>query len=199
MANEESALLQFQLSRKSIIEVLRLTCATMQEFNRLFIKPYEVRLSNKNTSEILGKVLETHAAMVFTQVVGYEVRKETRDRDPDLFFTDIDRPLEVKVTSTATGWTGGEFSKRPFDYLLVSWNPATLYDRYFTSVVHLEKRDWESRMANDYYGPSFSARRLSEKTDRIDFVGTIVRGKQGGVRLAWEDVISSSSPQAQLE
>lgn len=199
MAVGESGLGQFKLSRKPIIEVLRLTCATMQEFNRLFIRPYEVRLSNKNMSEILGKVLETHASTVFTQLAGHEVRKETSDRDPDLFFTDIDRPLEVKVTSTATGWTGGEFSKRPFDYLLVSWDPVSLYDRYFASLAHLEKQDWESRMANDYYGPSFSARRLSEKTDRIDFVGSIVRGKQGGVRLAWEDVISGSSPQEQLE
>lgn len=189
---------RFQLSRVPVIEVLRLTCATMQEFNRVFMKPYEVRLSNKNVSEILGKVLESHAASVFTQLVGYEVRKERSDRDPDLFFTGIGLPLEVKVTSTATGWTGGEFSKRPFDYLLISWDPNSLYDRYFAALVHLEKEDWVSRMANDYYGPSFSAKRLSEKRERREFVGRIGQGKHHGIHLLWEDVISDATPQRQI-
>ncbi len=199
MPEVKSGLSRFGLTRTTVLEVLRLTCATMQEFNRNFIRPYDVRLSNKNRSELLGKVLETHAATVFSRSTGYEVRKENSDREPDLFFTEIGQPLEVKVTSTTSAWTGGEFSKRPFDYLLVSWDPGSLYDSYFASLVHLDKQDWESRMAKDYYGPSFPAKRLAAKRDRVDFVGSIGQGKQGGVRLFWENVVLNSPSQARLE
>ena len=196
--DEQTGLDQFRLTRPLIVEVLRLTCANMQEFNRRFVRPYEVRLGNKNMSEILGKVLETNAAIVFSRGVGYEVRKESSDQDPDLLFTRLNRPLEVKVTSTSTGWTGGEFSKRPFDYLLISWDKKSLYDSYFAALVHLEKPDWESRMAKDYYGPSFTVRRLAEKKNRIDFVGSIGKGTRGGIRLFWENVLSDPSTQVRL-
>ena len=45
-------------------------------------------------------MFEVHCERVLTKRLGYEVRKEKSDKEPDLFFTKINKPLEVKLTST---------------------------------------------------------------------------------------------------
>ena len=74
--------------------------------------------------------MEKVSSDIFTKKLGYPVKRAMADKDPDLVFTKINKPMEIKVTSTTNAWTGGEFSKRPFDYLLVSWNPEN-YKQFF--------------------------------------------------------------------
>src|SRR3989344_6501876 len=135
------------------------------------LKEYGVFFSNKNLSEMVGKVMEKTASEHYTKKLGYEVKNALRDREPDLYFTSIKLPMEIKITSTTNAWTGGEFSKRPFHYFLVSWGGN--FDEFFVSCVKLEKEDWKSNMSNNYYGPSLSMKKLNSIKDKIVLVGKI--------------------------
>lgn len=159
---------KFGVTKDMIFEVVKETSKRMTTFNK-FRTDNDLNLSNKNISEILGKLSEKVCADVFTKHLGYEVKRATSDQEPDLFFTKIKRPLEIKMTSTDNAWTGGEFSKRPFDYLLISWGGN--FDEYFVVMVHLEKKDWKSNISKQFYGPSYSARKLFTRKDKIVFLG----------------------------
>lgn len=135
------------------------------------LQKYGVYFSNKNLSEMVGKVMEKTASEYFTKKMGYHVKNALTDKEPDLFFTDIQLPLEIKVTSTTTAWTGGEFSKRPFNYLMVSWGGQ--FNEFFVCAVKLNKKDWKSNMSNNYYGPSLSIKKLGSLKDKIILVGNI--------------------------
>lgn len=121
-----------------------------------------------------------------TKRLGYEVRKEKSDKEPDLFFTKISRPLEVKLTSTTSAWTGGEFSKRPFDYLLVSWGGN--FDEFFIALVHLKKTDWKSNFASNFYGPSYSAAKLFGRKDKQILMGGFEKTPRGAIKIVREKV-----------
>ena len=143
----------------------------MLEIKKHVIDPYEVYFSNKNLSEIIGKIMEKVASDVFTKSLGYEVKNAKADREPDLFFTKINLPMEIKVTSTTNAWTGGEFSQRPFDYFLVSWGGN--FDEFFVCCVKLKKEDWKSNMSKNFYGPSLSLNKLKTIKDKIILIGKI--------------------------
>ena len=113
------------------------------------------------------------------------VKSAKSDREPDLYFTNLKKPLEIKITSTEYAWTGGEFSQRPFDYLLVSWGGN--FDEFFVCLVHLEKEDWTSRMDKKYYGPSYTIKKLFEREDKIIFVGKLIQ-KGKSIKLIRERI-----------
>ena len=138
---------------------------------RQIINEYGVYLGNKNLSEIVGKVMEKVASEHFTKKLGYEVKNALSDREPDLFFTNINMPIEIKITSTTNAWTGGEFSKRPYHYFMVSWGGE--FDEFFVCAVKLEKEDWKSNMSKNYYGPSLTLKKLREIKDKIILIGSI--------------------------
>ena len=153
-------------TRKNMLEIMKEVSRRMSEIKKYVIDPYDVCFSNKNLSEIIGKIMEKVASDVFTKNLGYEVKNAKADREPDLFFTKLKLPIEIKMTSTINAWTGGEFSQRPFDYLLVSWGGD--FDEFFVCLVHLQKEDWTSRMSKNYYGPSYNVRKLFERKDKIE-------------------------------
>ncbi|MBI5158904.1 hypothetical protein HY992_02180 [Candidatus Micrarchaeota archaeon] len=148
---------------------------------------YGVNLSNKLISELVGKIFEVQCEQILTKKLGYEVRKEKSDKEPDLFFTKIKRPLEVKLTSTANAWTGGEFSKRPFDYLLVSWGGN--FGEFFMALVHLEKKDWKSNFKSNFYGPSYSAKKLHERQDKIVLLGSLEETPRGAIKIIRKKIV----------
>lgn len=158
-------------TRDNLLLIMREVSRRMGEIKKHLIEPYEVCFSNKNLSEIIGKIMEKVASDVFTKQLGYEVKNAKADREPDLLFTKINLPLEIKMTSTKNAWTGGEFSQRPFDYLLCSWGGD--FDEFFVCCVKLKKEDWKSNMSKNFYGPSLSIKKLRELQDKIILVGKI--------------------------
>jgi len=120
---------------------------------------FDEMFGSKNQSELLSKIIEKVAAEEFTEFCGYAVENPTNDNEPDLFFGEPELPLEIKVTCGET-WTGGTFSKRPADYLLVSWNKDSKCDA-FVALAHLKKDDWKPGGKN-YYGTSYPKRSLYE-------------------------------------
>lgn len=180
----------FGLTKEMILEVTSETSKCMLDFKKDFVDKYNVNLSNKLISEIIGKLFEVQCERVFTNRLGYEVRKERNDKEPDLFFTKINKPLEVKLTSTDNAWTGGEFSKRPFDYLLVSW--GGLFNEFFIALVHLEKSDWHSNISKNFYGPSYKAKKLYERKDKIILLGSLERTPRGAIKVKRENISNTS-------
>ncbi len=158
-------------TRDNLLEIMREVSRRMLEVKQHLIDPYEITFSNKNLSEIIGKIMEKVSAEIFTKNLGYEVKEAKADREPDLLFTKIELPLEIKMTSTKNAWTGGEFSQRPFDYFLVSWGGD--FDEFFVCCVKLKKEDWKSNMSKNFYGPSLSMKKLRELKDKIILIGKI--------------------------
>ena len=177
---------KFGLTEDIVTEVLKGVSLRMQKFKKELMEQYDISFSNKNLSEIIGKVMEKVCADTFTKKLGYEVKRTLADKDPDLIFTKIKTPLEIKMTSTNNSWTGGEFSKRPFDYLLVSWGGD--FDEFFCCLAHLEKEDWKSNFSKNYYGPTLTAKKVYEKKDKIVFFGNFEVTLRGTIKIKREKV-----------
>lgn len=158
-------------TRENLLEIMKEVSRRMLEVKKHLMDPYEVCFSNKNLSEIIGKIMEKVASDIFTKKLGYEVKNAKADREADLVFTKIDLPIEIKMTSTTNAWTGGEFSKRPFDYFLVSWGGN--FDEFFVCCVKLQKEDWKSNMSKNFYGPSLSIKKINSIKDKFVLIGKI--------------------------
>ena len=177
---------KFGLTKEIVVEVLKGVSFRMQKFKKELMDEYDLSFSNKNLSEIIGKIMEKVCADTFTKRLGYEVKRALADKQPDLTFTKIDTPIEIKITSTDNSWTGGEFSKRPFDYLLVSWGGN--FDEFFCCLVHLEKQDWKSNFQNNFYGPSLPAKKVYEKKDKLVFFGDFEITPRGTIKIKREKI-----------
>lgn len=175
---------KFGLTQNMLLESLKIVVLRMKRFDREY---GDLGLSRKNISELIGKIMEKACADAFSKKLGYEVKRALADRDPDLIFTKINAPMEIKMTSTDNSWTGGEFSKRPFDYLMVSWGGN--FDEFFCCLVHLEKEDWKSNIQNNFYGPSLSAKTIYDKKDKFVFFGEFITTDRGTIKLKREKVV----------
>ena len=180
----------FGLDRMAILEIIRETSIKMRKANNLVFKPYGIHLSKKNLSEIIGKIMEKTSAEILSEKLGYEVRNAQSDSEPDVNFTKIGKAVEIKITSTDNAWTGGEFSKSPLEYLLVSWGGD--FDEFFVAFTHLDKQDWHSNISKNFYGPSYKAKDLYNKKDKIIFLGSLEVSSTGSVKLKRENVISQN-------
>lgn len=135
---------------------------------------YEFRTKLK--SEIVSSLVVSHAEKYFNSK-GRIVRKDKTDRDPDLFFTKENLPLEIKVSrhSKSLKWQGGEYSKRYGQFVLVSWRmmEANLFNErgmeFYAITCILDNSDFIS-LGPDYYGTGFSAEKLIQKNG-IELVG----------------------------
>lgn len=180
----------FGLDKATVSEIIKETSFKMRKANSDVFKPYGIHLSNKNLSEIIGKIMEKTAADILFRKLGYKVRNAQSDSEPDLAFTSVGKAVEIKITSTNNAWTGGEFSKRPLEYLLVSWGGD--FDEFFVACVHLDKEDWHSNISKNYYGPSYRAKDLCEKQNKIIFLGSLEVSSKGSVKLKRENIIAQN-------
>ena len=112
------------------------------------------RLSSKQRSEFFGAFLEAAFADAIKDEHGYESRQPDNDREPDLNFLN-GHTMEVKNTSTDTGWRGGKYSKRPGDYILVSFDKNE--EKVFVALAALTEDDWTRSSSDSYYGTTFTA------------------------------------------
>ncbi len=179
----------FGVKREHVLEGLRESSKAMRGFIKEFKEEYDVVLSGKVLSELYSNLLETICARVFSDKLGYEVKKASSDNDSDLFFTKINMPMEIKVTSGQV-WRGGEFSKRASWHLMVSRDES--FENFFVCLVDMKSHDglWESSMqkGKDYYAPNFKKDQIYELKDEvIIFVGDIEKDKRS-VKLSYEKI-----------
>jgi hypothetical protein len=201
----------FGITREMVLEVLKESSEAMHFFVKEFKQKYDVKLSGKIQSETFSNLLEQIASKVFSKRLGYEVKKATGDNTPDLLFTKINMPMEIKVTSGQV-WRGGEFSKRASWHLMVSRNED--FNEFFVCLVDMESNGglWVSAMqqGKNYYAPSFKKDQIYKlkdeqtmlvketsapygktkvKASEINiFVGDVIKSNRGAVKLVWEKV-----------
>jgi len=177
---------EYGITVKNILEITKIVSFKMKKLKEILFDEYDLSFSNKNLSEIIGKIFEKEIAEYLSKATDYLVVNAKSDQDPDLRFIkngEDKKFIEIKVTSTDNAWTGGEFSKRPFDYLLISWEKS--FENYFIAYTHLEKEEWESNIEKGFYGPSFNVKKLNSKTDKVILFGTI---NQSGSKLIRENI-----------
>ncbi len=173
----------YGITRENMLEIAIIVSNKMIKVKNLLMDEYDIHFSNKNLSEIIGKMFEKETASYLSNVTDYEVLNAQSDKDSDLNFTikgESEKNVEIKVTSTKNTWTGGEFSQRPLDYLLISWGKN--YEEYFIAYAHLEKEDWTSHFKKRFYGPSFKVKDLKDKSDKVILLGTINERGTGVIR-----------------
>ena len=140
---------------------------------------FDQMFGSKNQSELLSKIFEKVAADVYSKWTDATVVNPSSDNDPDLYFVEAGHPLEIKVTCGDT-WTGGTFSKRPADYLLVSWDKNTK-DNCYVALAHLKKSDWLPGGKN-YYGTRYPKKALYEAIEQQkahSFFGSLEKTNRG--------------------
>ena len=133
---------------------------------------------------ILSNLFESQAAKYFNSI-NVPVRVCESDREPDLTFTDTNRPCEIKVTgldhpfSNRLKWMGGKYSKRSSDYILIAYHyspmnnslwekePSTI--KYFITKTYIDENEWK-RIDNgneNYYATVFSSDDLQTKDHEV--------------------------------
>jgi len=141
--------------------------------------------SNKLKSEIISNLFESQSAKYFNSI-GVPVQACATDREPDLFFLNEKKPVEIKVTksdhpfTTRCKWVGGKYSKRSSDYILIVWYHTlpSLWEsestiQYFIAKTYIEENEWIP-LGENYYGTAFSNENLLLK-ENYD----ILMGKRG--------------------
>ena len=79
------------ITKEMVIEILEGVSFRMQKFKKELMDEYDLSFSNKNLSEIIGKIMEKVASDIFTKRLGYAVKRALADREPDLLFTKINK------------------------------------------------------------------------------------------------------------
>jgi len=126
------------------------------------------KLSTKLKSELLSNMVES----TFEDTIK-GVFAPTKDSEADLQF--LNKPLEIKTTATTDSWRGGEFSKRPGDYLMVGWEEIDGELRLFMLLTYLTKQDWISSGSNNYYATSITLTKIVESLSYHILKGDIVK------------------------
>ena len=157
----------FGLTKTILCESLKQAAKRVMEIKRNM--PY---LGSKLLSEIFSKTLEHELAIRLTKSLGYEVKSPSSDNDPDLLFSGKPsgkNAVEIKCAS-GNGWRGGSLSKRVAPTLMVTWDGD--FESFYVAMIELKHSEWTPSGAN-YYAPTISRKKLYQRTDRTDIVGTI--------------------------
>tara|TARA_A100001201_G_scaffold135511_1_gene123844 strand:+ start:65 stop:595 length:531 start_codon:yes stop_codon:yes gene_type:complete len=127
------------------------------------------KLSTKLKSELLSNLLEAAVEETIKDVYA-----PTKDSEADVVFTQFDdKPLEIKTTATTDSWRGGEFSKRPGDYLMVGWEEIGGELRLFMLLTYLTKKDWISSGSDNYYATNINLSKIVENIDYKVLIGDV--------------------------
>jgi len=147
-------------------DILKMASAKMHALEKVFDVE---RLSTKLVSELISNAIEESAAEVLTEHTGENWDNAKSDRDADVFCKRTEDKLEIKTTCGDT-WRGGEFSRRPGDYLLVKWES---FDKFYVTFLTMEESEWKSSGCGNYYATSFGKKELAGRDDRLDLIGEL--------------------------
>jgi len=148
---------------KNICELVR---PIAQEHIFPFIKSKRVR------SGVMSELFETQAAIYYNSI-GIPTKSCINDTEPDLYFTEIDKTCEIKVTSSnKREWMGNHISKKSSEFILISWEYQNATDTLFGpepeslkfSVINvfLNKQDWMT-LGEEYNGTKITSKMLDSK------------------------------------
>jgi len=126
------------------------------------------RLRKKLYSELISNILEESIRVI---VPGATVG--VGDNEADVYV--CGHPYEIKTIAENRVWRGGDFSKRPGDYLLISYRIGQ--DKrlgWFVLQTKLEESEWISSGSGNYYATSVD----------LDYILN-----RGDYRILWGDTV----------
>jgi hypothetical protein len=126
------------------------------------------KLSTKLKSELLSNMVESTFEDTISGVIA-----PTKDSEADVIIDT--KPLEIKTTATTDSWRGGEFSKRPGDYLMVGWEEVEGELRLFMLLTYLTEQDWISSGSDNYYATSISLTKIVESLPHHIIKGSVLK------------------------
>ena len=157
--------------------------------------------SNNLKSGIISNLFESQAAIYFNSM-NIPVRACESDREPDLYFINEERPVEIKVTKSdhpftnQCKWMGGKYSKRPSDYALIMWHYQeehnTLYGmqkeylKFAILSAHIDQEEWKEvdNGNENYYATIIRSEDILEKDHEL------LLGKKHGQDIILEEIDS---------
>lgn len=127
-----------------------------------------LNISAKMQSEFISQICESAFEIVLKKAL-VDVISPKKDSEPDCYV--LGEAVELKTTKGEI-WRGGEFSKRPGLYILLSW--AKNHDNkisLFAAMQKMKESDWVSSMSNaakngkkaKYYGTFYGKSNLVEQ------------------------------------
>ena len=164
----------------------------------------------KLKSAVLSNLFENVSAEYFTSI-GIRCNPAESDKDPDLYFPKLEKPVEIKVTgldswdSKKIAWMGGKYSKRTADFILVAWYyndfKNSLFDddeaeiRFYMVNTFIEQSEWNVISDDSYYATKFTSEQLKnkeytvllgEERHEVFFLHTAPEKKLGISKSCWK-------------
>lgn len=138
--------------------------------------------TKKQLSEDISALFETAMEDVYENVVAPK-----KDSEPDLYKDG--KAIEVKTTE-GESWRGGEYSKRPSQYLLISWDLVYQDLKFFVANLYLKEEDWKTSKSDKYYATTFSKKEIISRIENqkdVDILSGEIyaysRGKQKCIKV----------------
>jgi hypothetical protein len=139
----------------------------------IFHIPFNTRLK----SEIVSTLFEIESAKYYRKI-GIKVKNALNDSEPDLFFTDLEKPVEIKVTKFrgTPKWMGNKISKKESQFVLIVWDEVitNLYDnkvglKFYVTTTYLTPDNWSGQDDGYEYHASFLS--MNNIRERVDLIG----------------------------
>jgi len=118
----------------------------------------ELDISNKMKSEFASQIAEKSIKETIPGTICPKLDKEPDCKIPHKITNNL-TPWEIKCT-TGDNWRGGEYSKRPGYYLLISWKQTEQNIAIFAARLHMTEDDWDKSKPKkngdkNYYATTF--------------------------------------------
>ena len=167
-------MIQTVFHRNDAITILKEMCDNLPSHK------YDV--GQKVISELCSKLIEQITAQHFTKKMQSPVTAGVHDTDPDVYFHNLQKPLEIKVAMTGGNrlrWRGGGLTDRACDYLFIARNRDST--EFFAALCHMQKSDWVLQKTQ-YFAPYFTETMLFDKNPKVllGSFGVSTRGKNKG-------------------
>ena len=138
--------------------------------------------TKKQLSEDISALFETAMENLYE-----DVEAPKKDSEPDL--RKNGKGVELKTTE-GEQWRGGEYSKRPSQYLLISWDLVDQDLKFFVASLYLEEEDWKTSTSDKYYATIFGKKEIISRIENqknVDILSgevyTYNRGKQKCIKV----------------
>ena len=156
----------------------------------------------KVKSMVLSDLYEEIAAEYFSSI-GIKAKSSTHDSEPDLFFPELKKSCEIKVTGLTKStfkkcvWIGGGLSKRNSDFIFVAWNSSpelstlfhTTTPKYEAILIksYVEEHEWKADISKSGKKQEFHGKKLDSKY-LLTKEHTILLGKNNTVELVCDPI-----------
>lgn len=183
LTSKQKIFLQKVFTKNILREILHDTQKGIKKIIKIHDGGSRTALISDNYSTLLG----TNVSKIIHKRFGYEVEiSGTDNRKTDLYFPEFDIKVELKATAR-TSWSGGEYSKRPYPTILISYDIDN--SEYFVSLV--PKIDWRVSESENYYATTLSWKNFRDNyPEKVILFGSMgIIGSRGKTKQMIREVL----------